>query len=150
VPKRRRGESKRIIKPHMLGHGRQPFLHLYQHLSHSPTQTTHLAPKNMRDPHQRIIHDTRKMIRRIPIGFQDDEVVSVLVCVDECPWPAMSFWCCGVFRGEGRWGKVGFCGWWCWSRGVGAEYQIRWEVDRFRVRLRGSAAFDCIRAGNAP
>jgi hypothetical protein len=101
----------------------------------------------MRNPHQRIIHNTRKMIRRIPIGFQNDEIVSVLVCVYECPRAAVAFWRCGVFRREWGWGEVGVCGWWCWSRGVGAEYQVRWEVNRFRVRLRGSVALDDNRSG---
>lgn len=37
----------------------------------------------MRNTHQRVIHHTRQMIRREPVGLEDDEVVEILVSVNE-------------------------------------------------------------------
>jgi hypothetical protein len=37
----------------------------------------------MGNPHQRIIHHTRQMIRREAVGLENDEIVEILVGVDE-------------------------------------------------------------------
>lgn len=44
---------------------------------------THLAPEDVSDAHARIIDDVGKMIRRVSVPFDQDEVIQLLVSVGE-------------------------------------------------------------------